>query len=161
MGNMFDRYENILDEYIPNNIKPNDNLSCAYPTKKLEPCRPILPYEEYDTKGNLVGYFWHYCDLVNLEFNIDGETTLLDELIYSPASEFLIGKKATITILDFRNNIVVEKIFDAQDKIIFEIDEELSKKMVKGVYYCNLVIWDNSGFKQTIFSNEDCVFHVK
>ena len=34
------------------------------------------------------------------------------------------GKKATITILDFRNMMVIERILDASDKIIFEIDKE-------------------------------------
>jgi hypothetical protein len=54
---MFDTYKDIPQNYIPNNIKPTDNLSCVYPTNKLEPCRPTKPYEEYNTEGQLIGYY--------------------------------------------------------------------------------------------------------
>ena len=161
MCSMFDTYENIPQNYIPNNIKPNSNLSCAYPTTQLEPIKPILPYEEYNAQGELIGYFWHYGDTLNLEFDVDGEVSLLDDGTYISASEFLQGKKATIVILDFRNDIVVERVLEASDKIIFEIDEELSKKIVRGTYHCTLTIWDDADFNKTIFANEDATFIVK
>lgn len=161
MCSMFDTYENIPQNYVPNNIKPNDPLACKCPPNKLEPIKPILPYEEYNVEGELIGYYWYYGDQVNLEFNIDGEVTLVDEETYIPAEDFLKDKKITITILDFRNNIVVDRVFDASTKVIFMVDKELSKKMVRGVYNCTVTVWDDDGFTKTIFANEDATFIVK
>lgn len=158
---MFDSYQNIPQNYVPNNIRPNDNLAQAYPTTQIEPIKPILPYEEYNAQGELVGYYWHYGDQLNLIFDIEGEVSLLDDGTYVPANEFLQGKKATITILDFRNMMVVERILDASDKIIFEIDKETSKKLVRGTYHCTLTIWDNQDFNKTIFANQDATLIVK
>ena len=71
---MFLNYHNIADNYRPN------NLIQAYPqastTSKLNPVAASKPYEEYNTKGELSGYFWHYGETLNLEFTIDGEITI-------------------------------------------------------------------------------------
>lgn len=160
MCSMFDSYENIPQNYKPNNIKPNDKLSCAYPTNKIEPYKPILPYEEYNAEGDLIGYYWYYGDELNLEFNLEGEVTLIDSNTYISAEDFVKDKKIIIRLLDFRNNIIAEKVFDASTTIIFPIDKELSKKMVKGVYYCDVTLY-NDEFNKTIFSNRDAVFNVK
>ena len=73
---MFLNYHNISDNYKPN------NLICTFPVgksyTKLDPVQASKPYEEYDSKGNLIGYFWHYGETLNLEFNIDGEITVED-----------------------------------------------------------------------------------
>ena len=157
---MFDTYKELPEGYIPNNIKPTDNLSCAYPTNKLEPCRPTKPYEEYNTEGQLIGYYWYYGDEVNLEFNISGELTLLTDEYFIQLNELLSSKKAVIRLLDFRNNIIVEKVLDASTNVVFQVDKELSKQLVRGVYYCTLTIVGDD-FQKTIFSNEDAVFNVK
>lgn len=40
------------------------------------------------------------------------------------------------------------------------IDEDLSKKMVKGVYSCSLIV-SGHGFKETLFDTNDCKLLVK
>ncbi len=76
---MFLNYQNIADNYIPN------NLINAFPLKvrdsKLSPTDASKPYEEYNTKGELDGYFWRYGDTLNLEFDLDGEITLEGDAI--------------------------------------------------------------------------------
>ena len=76
---MFLNYQNIADNYIPN------NLQTAFPhnvaESKLNPLDASKPYEEYDVKGNLCGYFWRYGETLNLEFQIDGEITVEDDAI--------------------------------------------------------------------------------
>lgn len=86
---MFLNYHNIADNYTPN------NLICSFPVgksyTKLDPVQASKPYEEYNTKGELVGYFWHYGETLNLEFNIDGEITVEDDaLIY-----YIVGQHPT------------------------------------------------------------------
>lgn len=72
--NMFTNYQDLSNMYIPN------NLSKAYPTysapTKLNPVNASKPYEEYNTKGELEGYFWRYGESINLEFDLDGEITV-------------------------------------------------------------------------------------
>lgn len=76
---MFLNYHNIADNYVPN------NLIKAYPTKcvptKLDPIEASKPYEDYNAKGDLCGYFWHYGESVNLDFNLDGEITVESDAI--------------------------------------------------------------------------------
>lgn len=73
---MFLNYHNIADNYKPN------NLMCSFPVgksyTKLDPIEASKPYEEYDSKGNLIGYYWRQGETINLEFNIDGEVTISD-----------------------------------------------------------------------------------
>lgn len=76
---MFLNYHNIASNYTPN------NLVCSFPVgksyTKLDPVKTSKPYEEYNTKGELIGYFWHYGESINLEFNIDGEITVETDAI--------------------------------------------------------------------------------
>lgn len=76
---MFTNYHNIADNYVPN------NLIKAYPTKcvptKLDPVEASKPYEDYNAKGDLCGYFWRYGESINLEFNLDGEITVESDAI--------------------------------------------------------------------------------
>lgn len=82
---MFLNYHNIADNYRPN------NLINAFPTRvntngKLDPVTASKPYEEYDAKGDLEGYFWRYGDTLNLEFNLDGEITIESDALVSATS---------------------------------------------------------------------------
>lgn len=76
---MFLNYNNIANNYIPN------NLVCSFPVgksyTKLDPVKASKPYEELDSKGNLIGYSWKYGETLNLEFNIDGEITVEDDAL--------------------------------------------------------------------------------
>lgn len=82
---MFLNYENIAKNYTPN------NLMCAFPVgksyTKLDPIQASRPYEEYNAKGELIGYFWRYGETLNLEFNIDGEIVVEDDAIVLSARD--------------------------------------------------------------------------
>lgn len=75
---MFEKYQN-LENYIPNNIKNCSNVGKSY-TKLDTECSDKC-FAEYDSHGNIIGYYWHYGDTLNLEFNIDGEITIESDAI--------------------------------------------------------------------------------
>lgn len=163
---MFSNYEDLADNYVPNNLRPNPP-KCDYKSNcNLEPCKPNKPYEEYNAEGQLIGYFWYYGNSVNLEFNINGEVTYEGSEDYITAKDFLSDKLATIKLYNFRREEIVEKVYDLSTlpdptSVTFVIDEGLSKKLVKGVYYITLTISDKTGFNTTIFYQEDCNLFVK
>lgn len=214
---MFLNYHNIADNYRPN------NLINAFPSKiipsKLAPVEASKPYEEFNAKGELEGYFWRYGETLNLEFNIDGEITIESDAIisdikdqmpgmrtrgyvgqkcynlidlkswtctlitpegyiwtqdesftyptegeiksiYIPADSYLKNKNIEFTIYNFRMEPVHKEVYPATTKAVFSISLELSKKLVKGTYYCSLCVFNEEvSFK--IFDVNDCVLLVK
>ena len=56
---------------------------------KLNPSEASKPYELYNAKGELEGYYWYYKNTLNLEFAIDGELTLESNAItYNAAGRY-------------------------------------------------------------------------
>lgn len=159
MSSMFDNY----DEIIPNRHCP------PKPDKgPLKPCRPDKPYESYNEYGELDGYWWYYGNNLNLEFIIEGEATFEGTNQFVEANDFVIGKSAKVIIYDFRRKPIKTLIFDnlQEARVIVPIDEdinhgELSKKMVPGVYYCSLTLFDDMGYNETILRLESCTLQVK
>lgn len=213
---MFLNYHNIADNYVPN------NLITAFPNQvldsKLYSVTASKPYEEYDAKGNLTGYFWRYGDTLNLEFNIDGEVTvesnaivftrtgvvpttatlatigqraynLIDlrswtcvsinksgyvweedavfeypidstRSIYIFAEDYLKDKNVEVTIYNFRMEPIVQKVYAGNPIIVFSIDSDLSKQLVKGIYYCGVRVF-NDVMSNVIFESTDCNLLVK
>ena len=100
MSNMFTNYNNIDPSYIPNNMHLVSNKVKSY--TKLDPIKLSKPYELYNAKNELEGYFWYHGENIILDFSIDGEITLEnDALIYSNKGEYptnltegYIGQKA-------------------------------------------------------------------
>lgn len=73
---MFTNYSDIAN--TPDNIC--DEQKCSY--------SEYSPYTEYDALGNVVGYFWHYGETVNLQFNIDGFITVADDsIVYTSTND--------------------------------------------------------------------------
>ncbi len=161
MIDMFSNYQNLSDSYIPNNLSSNKCQPESY--TKLNPCELTKPYELYDAKGELEGYYWYYGNSINLEFEIDGEVLDVNGNgtgEYVSAKDYLADKVATINIYDFRMNVIYSKSISASNNIIITIDPELSMRMVKGIYYCSLEV-SNSKSHETIFDSTDCKFLVK
>jgi hypothetical protein len=50
-------------------------------TSKLDPTEKSKPYELYNARGELEGYYWYYGNVLNLEFNITGELTVENDAI--------------------------------------------------------------------------------
>lgn len=173
---MFDNYENITDNKQPNNLpkppvcKPDDNICddvCQVrpvptPAPTLEPCKPRVPFESYNAKGELDGYWWYYGDTMALEFNITGEVVIEGSDAYVTAEDFLKDKKILFTLFDFRREEILTKEYDGNTKIVFDIDYKLSHELVKGTYYCSLQVYDeNELFVKTIYAQQDCTLTVK
>ena len=154
---MFLNYQNIPNSYVPNNMKEYNNKPSSY--TKLEGSYETLPYELYNAKGELEGYYWHYGSTINLDFSITGEVIQDDGTIID-AKDFLRDKTINITVYNFRFNAIYSKNFSGTDNPIFIIDSEMSKEMVKGVYYCSLTINGNDRV-DTLFAPEDCKLLVK
>lgn len=163
MSSMFDGYDTLMDNYAPTKPFP----PCPPPPKpdcKFNPLKPIMPYATIDELGNITGYWWHYGDTINLEFDLeaDGEITIFGSDVYLTVEDFLKSVKcdAVVTLYNFRHEVIAKKTFIATPTVVFPIDEELSKKLVKGTYYCTLTI-SSADLTDTIFYAEDCVFTVK
>lgn len=211
---MFLNYKDIANNYVPN------NLVCSFPVgksyTKLDPVQASRPYEEYNAKGELIGYFWRYGETLNLEFNIDGEITVETDAIvltakgevpsesvgninqrvynvvdqkswtctaiendkrtwtidddfnypeqgasvYIAADDYLKDKQIEVTLYNFRMEPIHSQVFTGQTRIIFPVTPELSKKLLKGIYYCSLVVF-NDTVNLPIFSSNDCTLLVK
>ena len=121
---MFLNYQNLAENYMPN------NLVKAFPQHqidtKLDPLEASKPYEDYNTKGELTGYFWRYGETLNLEFNIDGEITVEPEaIVYTTTgivpTEWTMGRvgQTAYNVVDLRSwkcyGIVDKKYYWQED----------------------------------------------
>lgn len=170
---MFENYENIANNYIPNNLKACSPKSCE--ENKLESCKPNKPYEDYNAEGKLVGYWWYYGDTVNLDFEITGEVTYEGNDMYLTPAEFLQDKMITIQLYNFRHDEVkigkelLKKVYRYEDLIIegdkaravFPIDKNTSKELLRGVYFISLKVWSDDSLEKVIFSESDAILTVK
>jgi len=72
---MFTNYQaELLKNYQPNNIV--SKFSVPLQDSKIMSTSANKPYEEFDAKGNIVGYSWYNGETINLEFSIEGEITI-------------------------------------------------------------------------------------
>ena len=146
---MFTNYENIPASYIPCNLK--ESIACKEPY--------INPMEEYNAKGEFIGYSWMYGDNVVLEFCTSGE--VIFDGYYEDAETYLNGKQLLLQLFDFRYENIYSDQINASTSAKFYIDYEQSKQLVKGVYTCKLILIDNeNNIRYTLINNDDCVFMV-
>ena len=159
---MFSGYENLDDQYIPNNLRPCPIVppTCE-PCPSLKPCKPNLPYEEYNMQGELVGYWWYQGDTVNLEFNISGEVVVEGSQTYITAEDFLQDKQITVKLYNFRREIIAQQTYPGNTTITFSIDDKLAKELVQGVYYTTLEVWSWDVFNKTLIKQEQCTLTIK
>lgn len=86
MIDMFSNYQNLSEYYTPNNLAKYHTKPCSY--TKLDPIKASKPYELYNVKNELEGYYWNEGEVLNLEFNLEGEITVEgDALIYTASGE--------------------------------------------------------------------------
>lgn len=161
MIDMFTNYQNLSEYYIPNNLSKYLDKPISY--TKLNPTELTKPYELYNAKGELEGYYWYYGQSINLDFTITGEIVLKDNSendSYISVEDYLSDKSFRLRIYNFRYEIIDEMLFPGVLNPIFEIDSEKSKKYAKGIYYCSLEIIYND-ICETLFGPEDCKLLVK
>ena len=80
--------------------------------------------------------------------------------IYLDATDYLKGKDIVVNIYDWRYRNIYSKTFNDITKIILPIDVELSKQLVKGVYYIELLV-KTPETCEVVFNPKDCIFNVK
>lgn len=157
---MFSNY-NEHDYFIPNNTNCSFPLGQSY--TKLSNDKACLPYCEYNSKGECIGYYWYYGESMNLDFDIEGELTTDDGHgtgRFIQVDHYMYNKTVLITLYNFRHEKIFTKSFPGCTKIILPIDGDLAKALVRGVYYCSMeVVGDN--MRETIFCENDCVLMVK
>ena len=74
---MFEKYDN-LATYIPNNLNYELNNVKNY----------TCPYKIDEANQTKLGYFWHYGDTINLQFDLVGYITVeTDSIIYTISNE--------------------------------------------------------------------------
>lgn len=101
----------------------------------------------------------HYNWVEDKEFNsqIDGSKN-----VYLSAESYLKDKEFRIEIYNFRYEQIYTQTVEAANVINFAIDEELSAKMVKGVYYCRVCVLKNdSVIYLDLVEDADCMLTVK
>ena len=69
-------------------------------------------------------------------------------------------KHVNITIYNFRMEPIHTEVFDGTSTVTLKVTKELSEKLVKGIYYCSLTVFDDT-INLPIFSNKDCTLLVK
>lgn len=161
MIDMFTNYQHLSESYIPNNLSKSFKKPQSY--TKLSPIDTSKPYELYNAKNELEGYFWYYGDSINLDFTITGEVILDDGSPsgeYIDAKDFLKDKFYAIKLYDFRFKEIYTQVGQASTNVILSIDKDLSTRFVKGIYHCSLEI-DGKNYHETIFGPQDCKLLVK
>lgn len=149
---LLDKFDNIYNTNI------SSSQVCNMKTGKM-------PYETYNSKGILTGCYWYYGDTIELNFIIDGEVTA-EEVVtdgeelhdkYAEIDDYLLGKNARICIYNsLRYEKVLETVLSASREIKLIIDEETSKKLLRGSYYLTLTIFkDNESLNVPIELTEN------
>lgn len=157
---MFDKYNEAGE--VPN------NLVAASPGCHLAPRVPGKPFEILNLQGELVGYYWYYGDTLKLEFTIDGEV-MDDNGNYISAKDYFedntfSNKSIIFKLFDFRKDEIYRKEFTEVDtnKIVINIDQELSNSLLRGIYYCSLDLVDDLYPNViTLFDQGFCTLEVR
>lgn len=147
---LFTNYENLSTSYTPY------NLTKFVPDFE----RTSLPLEEYNAKGELIGYSWHYGDSIVLEFNTSGKVTY-DNQTYMSASTFLQGKEMLLQMFNFRGECVYCQKIDASTTVKYLLDSKNFGHVPKGVYRCNLTLLGDDDFAYVLVNKEDYIFMIQ
>lgn len=161
---MFDNYNNLNTSFTPNPYAPQ------YPPQKqpqqIIQNNPNKPYEIIDARGNLTGYFWYYGNSVDLVWDIVGEVTSSVTNTYIDVANMLRYQTIIATIYDWRYQKIEEiKLFPQIDDnnvtVTLQIKDQLSQKLVKGVYRISLTASNSQGYNETLFDTNVCSFEVR
>lgn len=142
MVEMFKSYDNVPDDYIPNNRpkrrKPRPIINN---TNSLSALWPLL-----NAKEEIIGAEWNYGCAFDLPFEvrgnvIDSEGNLLD------LEEFFTGKELKVDILDhFYNDfktfyLTCEVVrMDEFLVILLEFERDISAQIPRGTYHVRLTL---------------------
>ena len=167
---MFSNFTNIPTSYDPSVFEPNQ-----FGNQLNKPCQSIItnkPYEILSDDGILKGYFWYYGNSVDLEFELAGEVTLLDSDQYITFEELINHLDIKLYVYDFRMEPIMyfstdlgaeyPLIIDSKNKLLkAQITNQMSKKLIKGKYFLDLIATHPCGYHETLFNADSCVFEVR
>lgn len=127
---IFEKFDNIPDDYVPN------NLNC-YIEKKPE---KVYSIEVYNFKDKLLGYSWQYGDSVNIHIDInDYLRDIVNSSDNNEIERFLENQELmTLTIRDFRGDIIATKNIMPSKIIIISVDDELMEKLSATHYFAEI-----------------------
>lgn len=148
------------------NYNRNCNPHSHYPpyngsTTILDPVRPNRPYEEYNALGELIGYYWHYGDSINIEYVVEGEVTDVELGTYMKAENWIYDKQCKICLYDFRHDIIYSVKCQGAPRVTLGIDSALSKTLQRGVYYVKLFVVEPDDEETILFQTEESTLYVK
>lgn len=188
---MFDTYDKLNPDYIPDNSTPT-------PTEEYLTINKVLPRPLYDVRNRFIGYNWNhgeYFDFtlsVNSMITVNNDSLIFEEKEAAPDT-YTVGKyegqkaynvvdakswtyvgrtdslyiwvedtelsypingdKSIIIYRDMTDKYILVNIFNFrweqvycqqsevnESSIRLTVDDELSKKLVSGIYYCTVKI---------------------
>ena len=187
---MFTGYDTLQSNYIPNNLpncpSKSSKLDPIYPNKPYVDYDAFGNVQGYwwyygDTVNlefNISGeaVYEGIPEIID-EPEIIGETNTSPNAIgnYINVSDFLSDKEILIQLYNFRqeelviDKKIIQKTFgieqliqnsDGSVSLVFEIDDQLSKDLVRGIYFISLKVIAK-GLQDTLFQQSDAILTVK
>ena len=119
---MFTSYDNLPENYIPNNSTPTESNDSYITTGERAP-RKI-----YNVKGNFVAYSWMQGETFDIKFSIANDIEN-DEL------SNMEDKTLELVVYDFRWEPVHTFIAPSAIEITCSVDKDITDKLKSGIYY--------------------------
>ena len=152
MSNMFISYDRIPDNYIPDNMHiPNNDL--YVPQQR--------PLEEYNAKGEFIGFSWHHNDHIILQFVTTG-IVKYDNEYYESAEDYLKDKVFEINLYNFRYECISTTIIESSADLTLALEDDLALSLVPGIYYMSVTLVDEEhNVRQTLLDYDTLKFIVR
>lgn len=149
---MFENYELIPQNYIPNNIN-----SDVYKETSVK-----YPLVAYNAQGDVIGFTWNYEDTVYLEFTTTGNVVYDDMGFTEDCETYLKGKKFKAILYNNRYEVCAQCICDAAPVVKILSDSFFPSTVVPGVYRLKLTLIDeNNDTLTTLISGDDGIIYIK
>lgn len=153
MTRLFINYDNLPENYIPNNTTNSYKLPLTH--------KAVKPLVTYNVNGQPTGFSWNYGDSVLLHFSITGDVWYEEQDITEPVEVYLSGKKLELNIYNFRYEVVYTIVEEASTEPVFYINRE-TKDLPSGTYSLSLTLKDEDDkIVTTLFKNTQCTILIK
>jgi hypothetical protein len=118
---MFEKYDNISSDYIPDNTSPKE--------VPLDDTPSGLPRRCYNIKNEFVGFSWIRGE--KFEFSLK----------YEDVPEI---KDISVEIYDYQQNHLKSFKEIKNNSVVITVDESLNEILKSGIYYLKLMATDNN-----------------
>ncbi len=152
MEDMFKNYRYIPSDYIPNNIQ---DPKLVHPVIKL-------PLEEYNAKGEFIGYSWRQGDTILLQFTTEGEVLFHNPDIAEDAETYFEGKKFLIEIMNFKYEVIYQEEVIADADLHYYLPPDLIKILIPNTYSLQVTVIDEENdVRHTLLDRRDIRIFVR